>query len=81
MYTKTLPQTLIIESLDEDLRNHETTKLVKLHLCISKIDGAACNKCQSCRLYEKENHPDLIKIEKAVDQKNISINIFERNMT
>lgn len=74
MYKKTLPQTLIIESLDEEGRIKEIRALVKQSLCISNTCESACEKCKSCRLFEKGNHPDLIQITKYPDKKNISIN-------
>lgn len=80
MYTKTLPQTLIIESLDEKIRTNTMRKLVKLHLCLSKVNNNACKICRSCRLYEKGNHPDLIRVEKDIDKKNIPVEIIRHKI-
>lgn len=80
MYRKRLPQTLIIESLNEEAGVNEMDKLVKLHLCNSNKDGRACGKCRSCKLYEKENHPDLITIKKDADKKNIPVAIIRQKI-
>lgn len=75
-----LPQTLIIESPDEELRKEFIWKLIKSNLCHSPKDGVACGVCPSCQTIERQNHPDLIVVTKDPDKKNISVKMIRENI-
>ena len=49
-------------------------EIAKGVLCNSLPNAKACNKCQSCRLFDELNHPDFYLINLEDDKKQISIN-------
>lgn len=51
-----------------------TSKIAKGLLCSSLPNGTFCNQCQSCLLFDKDNHPDFHLIELEEKKKQISIN-------
>ena len=75
-----LPQTLIIESPDEELRKKFIWSVVKSNLCHSPINNSACGKCPSCQAIERQNHPDLIVINKDPEKKNIPVQMIRNNI-
>lgn len=68
-----LPQTLIIESSNKELRNKTALEAIKLQLCLKPKSDKPCDTCKSCRTFESGNHPDFIRIIKPEDRKNISV--------
>jgi DNA polymerase-3 subunit delta' len=74
-----LPQSLIIESQNQEIGFTKAITLAKNNLCLRPIDGKSCNICQSCNNFDNKNHPDIIFIERPNDKKNISVDIVRNN--
>jgi len=74
-----LPQTLIIESLDNDALLKEGLEMIRRTLCLNASENSNCD-CESCKLFRKGNHPDFVRIEKPTDKKNLPISIIREEI-
>ena len=69
-----LHHSLIISGREGLGKNYLAEGLIQGILCTNSKDLEPCGKCQSCKLYESDNHPDFHKIDLEEGRKSISIN-------
>ena len=69
-----LHHSLIISGREGLGKNYLAESLIQGILCTNSKDLEPCGKCQSCKLYESDNHPDFHKIDLEDGRKSISIN-------
>ena len=68
-----MPHALLLQGREgigkQDFANH----LAKSVLCSQTVKkGSACGQCESCRVFEAETHPDLIRIKPLPPEKSKS---------